>query len=58
MQINTTNDWMLALAEALRTGDVEAVGTLGDISQGWLQTNEELTAQQALVDAIMDSLVP
>lgn len=54
MNINNINDWMLALAAAISNGDADAVSDLDNISEGWLQSDDERIAQQALIDAAYD----
>jgi hypothetical protein len=51
MNINTTNDWMLALADAMANGNILALEELENISAGWMQTDEDRQAQRALLEA-------
>ena len=49
--INTANDWMLALADAMTNGEILALEELENISAGWMQTDEDRQAQRALLEA-------
>lgn len=53
-EINTTADWMEALAAAaLGEGEFD-LDRIEAISAGWLQSREETNAQQALIGAIRE----
>ncbi len=56
MNINTLNDWMNELAEALREGDSYKLSQLDNISYGWLQGSEERGAQQNVIEACYEAL--
>ena len=55
-EITTINEWMNALGEALSTGDGDAIMSLQDLSDTWLQSEEELKAQQALLNGALDAI--
>ena len=48
--INTVNDWMNEVADALRNGNEERLNELDNISYGWLQGSDERGAQQNLIE--------
>lgn len=53
-EINTTADWMQALAEAaLGEGEFD-LDRLQAITEGWLQTQDEMNAQLALLGAVRE----
>ena len=54
--INTVNDWMIAVAEALEAQDIEDLEELNRISEGWLQGREEREAQETLIRVVMDAV--
>ena len=56
MNINTLNDWMNELAEAIREGNQEKLNELDNISYGWLQGSEERGAQQNVIEACYEAL--
>ena len=55
-RVHTVNDFMIVLGEALTEGDGDTIMALQDISMGWLQSSEELEAQQALLTGALDSI--
>lgn len=54
MQINTTNDWMLALGAAISNADEATIEELDGISRGWMQTDEDRRAQQCIIEGALD----
>ena len=54
MDINTVNDWMLALGAAISNADEETIYELDGISRGWMQTDDDRRAQQCLVEGALD----
>ena len=54
--VNTVNDWMNELAEALREGDIDKINKLGEMSYQWLQPSDERAAQINLCEAALDAL--
>lgn len=53
-EIRTTADWMQALAEAaLGEGEFD-LDRLQAITEGWLQTQDEMNAQLALLGAVRE----
>ena len=52
--MNTVNDWMNELADALRERNERRVSELDNISYGWLQGSEERGAQQNLIEAVYE----
>ena len=55
-RVYTLNDFMIVLGQALSEGDGNTIMALQDISMGWLQSSEELEAQQALLTGALDSI--
>ena len=55
-QIHTVTDLMTAAAEALREGDQAALMDLVEISAGWLQTENEATAQRVMLEAMIEAI--
>ncbi len=55
-QIHTVTDLMTAAAEALREGDQVALMDLIEISAGWLLTENEATAQRAMLEAMIEAI--
>ncbi len=55
-QINNLNDFMATLGQALTESDGDTIMALQDISEGWMQSREELEAQQALLTGALDSI--
>ncbi len=55
-EIHTINEWMIELGRALSEGDGDAIMSLQDLSDGWLQPEDELKAQQALLTGALDSI--
>ena len=54
--IDTINDFMKAVGEALSEGDGNALMALQDISDGWIQTDIEHESQQALLTGALNSI--
>jgi len=54
MDINTTTDWMVALAKAATGGPDDDIFRLEQIARGWVQPQEETNAQLALIEAILE----
>ena len=55
-EIHTINEWMIELGRALSEGDGDAIMSLQDLSDTWLQPEAELKAQQALLTGALDSI--
>ena len=55
-QIHTVTDLMTAAARALREGDQAALFALIEVSAGWLQTENEATAQRAMLEAMIEAI--
>ena len=55
-EIHTINEWMIELGRALSEGDGDAIMSLQDLSDTWLQTDDEMKAQQALLNGALDSI--
>jgi len=55
-QIHTVTDLMTAAARALREGDQAALMDLIEISANWLQTEDEATAQRAMLEAMIEAI--
>ena len=55
-RINNINDFMIAVGHALSEGNGDMLMALQDISQGWMQTSEEMKAQQALLTGALDAI--
>ena len=55
-RVYTVNDFMIVLGQALSEGDGDTIMALQDISHGWLQSSQELEAQQALLTGALDSI--
>ncbi len=53
-QIHTVTD--LLTAGALREGDQAALFALIEVSAGWLQTENEATAQRAMPEAMIEAV--
>ena len=51
LDINTTSDWMRALALALDNNDTSLLDELTNISNDWLQSEDEKDAQLSLIYA-------
>ena len=56
MNINNINDWMIYLSSAIINCDYEMVEELEGISRGWLQTDEDLKAQDSLIYAAYEAI--
>ena len=54
IECRNVNDWMMLLAEAMSDGDDYQIMQLADISQGWLQPEEEMNAQVALCHSALE----
>ncbi len=55
-QIHTVTDLMTAAAAALREGDQAALMDLIEVSANWLQTENEATAQRAMLEAMIEAI--
>jgi len=55
-QIHTVTDLMTAAARALCEGDQAALFELIEISANWLQTEDEATAQRAMLEAMIEAI--
>ena len=55
-EVNTMNDWMFTLAEAINNQDMESIVKLNDITTGWLQTSDERGAQLAVLEAVSEMM--
>ena len=55
-EIHTINEWMIELGRALTTYDGDAIMSLQDLSDVWIQSEEELKAQQALLNGALDAI--
>ena len=56
MNINTVNDWMTKLAQAIIEYNDEMLEELEGISRGWLQPQDELEAQMDLIEAAWEAI--
>lgn len=56
MQVHTVSELMTAAAEALMNQDADALHELKQLTSDWLQTEEELRAQHAMLDAMLEAL--
>ena len=54
MYVNTINDWMNELADAIENNNTQAIGRLTSISEDWLQMSEERQAQIRLLQSVQD----
>ena len=54
--INNLNDFISVLGKALSEGDGNTIMSLQDISQGWIQTEEESKAQDTLLNGALDAI--
>lgn len=57
-KMNPTNvtELMVAAAEALMNQDADALHELKQVTSNWLQSEEELSAQHAMLDAMLEAL--
>jgi len=55
-EINTTSEWMSAMAIALNNNDMEMAERLDRISSDWLQSDEERRAQNSLFIAVSGAI--
>ena len=55
-RIYTVNDFMTVLGEALMESDGDTIMRLQDISDGWMQSNEEHQAQQNLLSGALEAI--
>ena len=55
-QVNTINDFMKVLGEALSEGDGNTIMRLQDITTGWIQSSEEAEAQATLLNGALDAI--
>ena len=56
MNIYTINEWMTTLGKALSEGDGNTIMALQDVTHGWMQSQQEDDAQNALLDGALDSI--
>ena len=54
--INNEIDFMRVLGKALSESDGDTIMTLQDITQQWIQTQDETDAQQALLTGALDAI--
>ena len=54
--INNEIDFMRVLGKALSDSDGDTIMKLQDITQQWMQTQEETDAQQALLTGALDAI--
>ena len=54
--INNEMDFMRVLGKALSDSDGDTIMKLQDITQQWMQTQEETDAQQALLTGALDAI--
>jgi len=55
-QVHNVTDLMTAAARALREGNQAALMDLIEISANWLQTEDEVTAQRAMLEAMIEAI--
>ena len=55
-QVNTINDFMKVLGEALSEGDGNTIMRLQDITTGWIQSSEDFHAQDILLNGALDAI--
>lgn len=55
MNIHSTTQMMTAAAAALEAEDAETLMAIKSHCQNWLQSDDEATAQQALLDAMINA---
>ena len=55
-EIHTINEWMIELGRALTTYDGDAIMSLQDLSDVWIHSEEELKAQQTLLNGALDAI--
>jgi len=55
MNVYTVNDLMMKAGEALQNRDADTLYRLIDISQDWMQTEEEREAQQSMLNAMIEA---
>ena len=55
MNVNTTSDLMQAAADALTARDTEALENLQNVARGWMQAEEESSAQLAMLEAMLEA---
>ena len=56
LDVNTVNDWMFTLAEAVNNKDQQTIDQLVNVTTGWMQTSDERGAQLALLEAVGEML--
>lgn len=56
MTPTNVTELMVAAAEALMNQDADALHELKQLTSDWLQTEEELRAQHAMLDAMLEAL--
>lgn len=54
--INTTSEWINAMASALNEDDLDMAQELNNISEDWVQSEEERNAQYSLFIAVRDAI--
>jgi len=57
MRINTVNEWMEQLAEAMREGDFDKIQACRRASLDWLQPEQERVAQMQLVETVEEVMM-
>ena len=55
-RVNNVNDLMVCVGHALSEGNGDMLMALQDITRGWLQSEEEYKAQQALLTGALDAI--
>ena len=55
-KIHGLNDFMVAAGNALEARDIDTLEALDNISNGWLQTEEERRAQETMLNAMMEAV--
>ncbi len=52
-EINYQYEWIIAVSEALLAKDIDRLEELGRLSDGWMSTADERTANQLLIQAAL-----
>lgn len=55
MNVHTVNDLMMKAGEALQNRDVDTLYRLINVSQNWIQTEEEREAKQSMLNAMIEA---
>ena len=55
MAPTTVSELMTAAAEALMDRDADTLWVLKQLTRNWLQTEEEMRAQHAMLDAMLEA---